>query len=339
MNHPLRLAFMGFRHAHIYDVYRKATEHPGIEIVAACEEDGETREGIISSGSADITHETFRAMLDVDCDAVAVGDYYGKRGSILIESMKRGKHVIGDKPLCTGLDELDQIEKLSKEKNLSVGCQLDMRCSGNFLKLRELILNGDIGEVHAISFNGQHPLNYGSRPNWYFEEGKHCGTINDIAIHAVDFLPWATGMKITSINAARNWNASLPEVPFFLDSAQMMLTMENGCGVLGDVSYLTPTAAGYSLPQYWRVNVWGQKGMLETSATEDGVLMYSSDVKDVQRMESSEPMNGAYLDAFVNEINGERDVFLSTDEVLMASRTALMVQRAADEGMTNVVVS
>jgi len=41
----------------------------------------------------------------------------------------------------------------------------------------------------------------------------------------------------------------------------------------------------------------------------------------------------------VNEINGERDVFLSTDEVLMASRTALMVQRAADEGMTNVVVS
>ncbi|MDP6354694.1 MAG: gfo/Idh/MocA family oxidoreductase, partial [Planctomycetota bacterium] len=95
MNHPLKLAFMGFRHAHIYDVYRKATEHPGIDIVAACEEDGETRVGIIRSGSADITHETFRAMLNVDCDAVAVGDYYGKRGSILIESMKRGKHVIG----------------------------------------------------------------------------------------------------------------------------------------------------------------------------------------------------------------------------------------------------
>jgi predicted dehydrogenase len=335
----LKLAFMGFRHAHIYDVYRKAKDHPEIEIVAACEEDAETRAEIVSSGRADITHESFEAMLDIDCDAVAVGDYYEKRGSILIESMKRGKHVIGDKPLCTRLSELDEIENLSAEKNLSVGCQLDMRCGGNFLKLRELIQNGEIGEIHAISFNGQHPLNYGSRPDWYFEEGKHGGTVNDIGIHAIDFLPWATGLKFATINAARNWNAFLPEVPFFKDSAQMMLTMENGCGVLGDVSYLTPTAAGYSLPQYWRTNVWGQTGTLETSASEDGVLLYSSDVKGPQRIGPSEQKSGAYLDAFLREINGESDLFLSTEEVLYASRTTLMIQNAADEGLTNVTVS
>ncbi|MDA0840010.1 MAG: Gfo/Idh/MocA family oxidoreductase [Planctomycetota bacterium] len=334
----LKLAFMGFRHGHIYDVYRKAKAHPDIEIVAACEEDAETRDQICNSGIADITHDSFEAMLDTDCDAVAVGDYYGKRGSILIESMKRGKHVIGDKPLCTSLDEFYEIEELSAERSLSVGCQLDMRCGGNFLKLRELIQNGDIGKIHAISFNGQHPLNYGSRPNWYFEEGKHGGTINDIGIHAIDFLPWATGLKFTTINAARNWNAFLPEVPFFLDSAQMMLTLENGCGVLGDVSYLTPTAAGYSLPQYWRTNVWGQNGMLETSATEEGVLMYRSEVKERQRIAPSEPKSGAYLDAFLKEINGETDLFLSTEEVLYAGRITLMIQKAADEGLTNVTV-
>ena len=35
----------------------------------------------------------------------------------LIDALKRGKHVICDKPICTSLEELDEIERLSEEKN------------------------------------------------------------------------------------------------------------------------------------------------------------------------------------------------------------------------------
>jgi len=31
---------------------------------------------------------------------------------------------------------------------------------------------------------------WGTRPAWYFEPGMHGGTLNDIAIHALDFIPW-----------------------------------------------------------------------------------------------------------------------------------------------------
>ncbi|MEZ4683286.1 MAG: hypothetical protein R2932_54665 [Caldilineaceae bacterium] len=55
--------------------------------------------------------------------------------------------------------------------------------------LRNLIRSGLIGEIHAINFGGQHPLMLDTRAAWYFEPGKHGGTINDIAIHAVDAIP------------------------------------------------------------------------------------------------------------------------------------------------------
>ena len=56
-------------------------------------------------------------MLDeVDCDIVATGTYFAGRGPVLIDALTRGKHVIGDKPLCTKMADLDRIEALAGEK-------------------------------------------------------------------------------------------------------------------------------------------------------------------------------------------------------------------------------
>ncbi len=198
-------------------------------------------------------------------------------------------------------------------------------------------MQGEIGEIHAISFNGQHPLCYGTRASWYFEEGKHGGTLNDIGIHAVDYIPWATGMKFATINAARSWNAAIKEVPFFADGAQVMLTMENGCGVLGDVSYLTPDSFGYSLPQYWRMTFWGSNGMAEAGERIDGVLLYKNGSKEAQRIAPGESRVGGYLEDFLREIRGDTGgAELSTMQVIESARISLRIQEAADKGLCTV---
>src|ERR1051325_3037597 len=334
----LRFVFTGFRHAHIFSLYNAARKRTDVEIVAACEEDEKTRQELQASDKAAITHHSLESMLEkVPCDVVAVGDYYGKRGSILIEALKRGKHVISDKPICTSLAELDEIEKLARAGNLSVGCQLDMRDSGVLLEVRRLIREGEIGTVHAISFGGQHPLLYGTRPNWYFEQGKHGGTINDIAIHALDAIPWLTGLEFARIEAARAWNARLPQAPFFQDAAQMLLTMNNGCGVLGDVSYLAPDSCGYSIEQYWRMTFWGSKGLVESNYKAENVMLCRNDATAPQLLPPQAGLAGGYLEAFLHEIRGEKQALhLSSSEVFRASRVALLVQGAADKRLKEV---
>jgi predicted dehydrogenase len=239
--------------------------------------------------------------------------------------------VVSDKPLCTRLDELDQIEALSSERGLSTVCMLDMRDGAPARTARALIQGGTIGEVHAVSFGGQHPLLLGSRPAWYFEPGKHGGTINDIGIHALDAIPWITGVPFSAVQAARCWNAFAPAYPHFEGAGQLMLVLENGAGVLGDVSYMMPDSSGYTLPFYWRMTFWGRKGVLEIAYNQDHVTLALDGEKDVRREPLLDGDPGGYLRAFLHDVAGDAGPGeLCTADSLRAMRVALLAQQAAD---------
>ncbi|MCC6581741.1 MAG: Gfo/Idh/MocA family oxidoreductase [Phycisphaeraceae bacterium] len=333
----IRMSFAGFRHGHIFGLYDLAAKHPDVEIVGACEEDAAARAAVPQR--IKVTHDSIARMLDeTPCDVVAVGDYYGKRGSILIDALNRGKHVIADKPLCTSLTELDEIEKLAGAKNLKVGCQFDMIFSPNLATARRLLLSGRTGRIHQIAIGAQHPLMYGTRPMWYFEPGRHGGTFNDIAVHAIHWLPWVTGREVSTVVAARTWNAFATQQKHFHDAAQAMLTLADGTGVMLDVSYATPASLGYALPHYWRMTFFCERGVVETSGPGNQVYFAEEGAKEPQLI-ASEPPTGDVLDAYLRELAGQSgDSPLTTAKVLRASRVTLQLQQAADNGRRDVKI-
>lgn len=331
----LKFGFAGFRHNHVYSILQKVNETNGTELVAACEENRAARAEAVGNG-VKMTHDRFEDLMeDANCDVVVVGAYFAARGPLALRALNAGKHVLVDKPVCTDLAELAEIERLAGENGLKVGCTLEMRDSAPTVGLRDLIRSGTIGDVNAISFGGQHPLNRHSRPGWYFEPGKHGGTINDIAIHGIDAIPWMTGLQFSVLNAARCWNALVPEHPDFKEGAQMMLTMDNGCGVLGDVSYFMPSGGGYSLPFYWRWTIFGSKGILETSWVSKEITVALDGVLETRPV--PEVTSGGYFEGFVRDIRGETiEEDLDTATVIKSSRTTLLIQNAADEGAHTV---
>lgn len=334
----LRFAFAGFRHGHIFSLVNKVRTCGETELVAACEEDAGTRTSLADGRQIEITHDTLDAMLaEIPFDVLAIGDSYGTRGSLAVRGLQAGKHVILDKPICTHIDEWLRIRALSAEKNLAVGCQLDMRGDPKRQTMRRIIRGGEIGEVMTVAFSGQHPLMLGSRPMWYFEEGKHGGTINDIAIHVMDAIPWLTGKDFAEVVAARAWNGKAVEYPHFKDCAQLMMTLSNGAGVIGDVSYLSPDVCGYKVRQYWRMTVHGTRGLAETRAG-DNDIMLATDSDDEPRYIPAETVREeGYFEDFLNEVKGQpADDGLTTGIVLRASRIALVAQAAADSGETHV---
>ena len=327
-----RFAFVGFRHSHILDLLTGVEEHARTEVVACCEGDAATREQLAAAGRVKITHSDFATMLrDVDCDVVAIGDYYSRRGELAIAALSAGRHVLGDKPLCTSFSELDEIERLSVQQQKLVSLQLDCRGYASFRLARDIIRAGEIGEVTSFHIDAQHPLLLGTRPGWYFEPGKHGGTINDIGVHAFDFVPWMTGLEWDRVTAARSWNGKARAFPHFHDCAQLMATLANGAGVLADFSYLAPDKLGYQLPHYWRLFIHGTKGALETHllAQEVTVIRDDSAAPDVRPVLPG--ITRAYLDDFLNELHGREDLAdLHSADALRASRLALEAQAIAD---------
>jgi len=326
-----RFAFAGFRHSHILDLLTGVEECPDAEVAACCEEDPGARAELAAKGRVTITHTDFARMLaEVECDVVAIGDYYGRRGALALAALRAGRHVLGDKPLCITLDEQSAIEKLAAEKGLVVGLQLDSRGYGAFRAAREIIRSGEIGEVCTIRIDGQHPLLPGTRPAWYFEPGKHGGTINDIGIHAFDLVPWLTGIDWKTVVAARSWNQKARFAPHFEDSAQVMAELQNGAGVMADFSYVAPDRLGYGLPHYWHLLIHGSAGLLETHlfAKEVTVIKDSSEAPEVRP--ALENRTRGYLADFLNEIHGRKELAdLTSEQSLRASRLALEAQAVA----------
>lgn len=329
----IRLAFLGFRHGHVMGLYKSAKAHPRVEVVAACEEDDATAKTLRDAGTVQLTHGSYDDVYSsVDFDAVAVGDYFARRGELILSALNAGKHVIADKPICTDLAQLDAIEKLAAQKRRVVGCLLDLRDHGAYIAVRKLIKEGAIGNVHTVTFLAQHPLILGKRPAWYFEPGKHGGTINDIGVHAIDLIPWMTGRKLVEVTSARAWNARVPQSPQFQDAAQFCLKLDNGGSVFGDVSYLNPDGAMYSPMQYWRMTIHGETGMIETSYNAKSVELTKATDATPQNIPLADAKPTGCLDAFLNEIEGNNPPGeLTSRDVFDAARKSLLTQRAADQ--------
>lgn len=327
-----KIAFAGLRHEHINSLYSDALKSPELEIAAICEEDADALHAFLAAhpeNTAPVYSSLDTMLAEAQCDIVATGDYYSKRGKIIIQSLKAGKHVISDKPVCTALQELDEIERLAREKHLAVGCMLDLRTNDCFVHARKMILDGELGKVTQIQFGGQHPLLADSRPHWYFEPGKHGGTINDIAIHAIDYIPWMSGLEIKSFAAARTWKAFDSKCDCFNDAAQFMLVLNNGCGVLGDVSYAEPDSHGYKMPHYWRFTVWGTRGVIEFNCIEKKLTAWLQGETEPRVIVPESYAGPRYLDWFLMELDG-KDAELNTAVILKRTRQALELQQLAD---------
>ncbi len=325
----MNIAFAGLRHGHIFTLYDMAKENPLYNVVGAFESD---KDSVLEAEKKGLkcNYKSYEELLaDPKVDVVALGGCYGDRGEMAVKALLANKHVIADKPLCTKLSELDKIEEAAKKIGKLVSCMFTMRFENKICALKKLVESGVLGEINNVSFGGQHPLQYGRRPMWYFEKDKHGGVINDIAIHGIDILSYALGLKIEDICAARCWNKYAKEQPDFKDSAQLMLTAENKAGILADVSYAIPDGVEFALPYYWQFYVWGTKGTVGFAINEKDSFYYVKGNSEPVLLESVEPKTD-YLTDFYNLTQNKKDVILPMEDVFSATRTTLQIQEVAN---------
>ena len=324
----VNVAFAGLRHGHIFALYGEAVKNPEYTVVGAFEENEAARAEAEARGLSCNYKSLDELLADERVDVVALGGRYGERGGYAVRALRAGKHVIADKPLATSPEQLAEIEKAARESGKKVSCMFTMRYDKKINGAKRLFESGALGEIAAVSFGGQHPLQYGRRPDWYFEENMHGGVINDIAIHGIDALDYAFGIKVDKINAARCWNKLAVSEPSFLDCAQFMLTAESGAGIIADVSYAVPDGIEFGLPYYWQFYIWGTRGVLSFSHKTEGVYYLAGDPTP-HALEEVEV--GEYLDDFLGLLDGAKDVILPMSDVLSSTRKTLEIQKFSDE--------
>lgn len=325
----MKIAFAGLKHGHIFVLYEMAKNHPEYAIVGAFEGEESYRKQAEGKGVV-CNYPSFDALLaDEQVEVVALGGAYGERGEMAKRALLAGKHVIADKPLCAKKAELDEIRAAAKESGKCVSVMLTMRYEPKVIAAKKLFESGALGEVNSVTFGGQHPLQYGRRPDWYFEKERYGGLFNDIAIHGIDALFYAFGLRVEKVDAARLWNCYAKEETSFCDSGHLMMTAESGAGILADVSYAVPDGVEFNLPYYWQFYVWGTKGVLSFSLNETESTYYLAGDKEPHILEEEPAPN--YLEDFLRMVRKESGVILPMQEALSSTEKTLAIQELAEK--------
>lgn len=320
----MNIAFAGFRHSHIFLLYKMALQDENVNITGCFEEDIAAREVAQKQLGITFDYQDYDEILKDDTvEAVAIGDYFAKRGKMIIAALQQDKHVICDKPICTDLGELEEIERISAEKGLQVCCMLDLRYLAQVDTVKKILESGELGIIRNISFTGQHCIDYENRPKWYFEEGKHGGTINDIAIHGIDLVRFITGKNLTNINYAKTWNAFADKTPDFKDCGQFIVGLDS-ITLMADVSYAAPKYV-FSMPTYWDFYIWCSKGMLNFKLNENYIHIFTDKEEKIQCTNDGIE----YLRDFRKEVEGKSTI-MNTKDILESQKQTLLIQQFAD---------
>ena len=92
---------------------------------------------------------------------------------VALETVKTGKHIYGEKPLCATREEALEIIKIAAEKKLLIGNAPDTFLGAGIQTCRKIIDEGRIGKpVAAAAFMVNHgPENWHPGPEFYYKKG------------------------------------------------------------------------------------------------------------------------------------------------------------------------
>ncbi len=143
-------------------------------------------------------YNSHKEMLDdesLQLDAVSVCTYNCTHAECTIYALKKGIHVMLEKPMCVTLDEAVEIMRAEKEsgKVLSIGFQ--PRLDENMKMIKKIVESGELGDIYYIQTGGGRrrgiPTPYGT--TFIEKDTGGIGALGDIGCYSLDMVLNAIG--------------------------------------------------------------------------------------------------------------------------------------------------
>jgi len=177
--------------------------------------------------------------------------------------LAKGVHVMCEKPLALSREELEAIVKASDDSEAKFMVGQICRFTPAFIKAKELIDNGTIGEVYYVESEYAH--DYAKILHDWRKDPRRHGVVGG-GCHAVDLLRWFVGDPMEVF--AYGTHKLLPQVSYD-DATIAVLKFPND--VVGKVFVST----GCKRPYTMRTLIYGTKGTIICDNTSDHMTLYT----------------------------------------------------------------
>ncbi len=199
---------------------------------------------------------------DSEIKAVVVVSPTNLHRQIVIDCANAKKHIFCEKPMAMDTGECDDMIRACKENNVKLQIGFMRRHDESFMRAKEIIDSGAIGDVVMIHSHTRGP----SKPRpWMYDLKKSNGILAELNSHDIDCIRWLAGSEIKTVYAIggnyRNKEVA-GEYPDYYDNMVMTGIFENG------VQYCVDGAAYVQYGYDAKVEIVGTKGSLKVGRSE-----------------------------------------------------------------------
>lgn len=183
-------------------------------------------------------------------EAVLIATSTDTHAEISIKAAKAGKHIFCEKPIDTDVERIKNVVEEVKKAGVKFQTGFNRRFDHNFLRVRELVEEGKVGEPHYVKISSRDP----EPPSAEYVKVSG-GIFLDMMIHDFDMARYLTGSEVVEVYAT----GSVLIDPLIgeagdVDTAAVTLKFANGA--LCHIDNSRQAVYGYDQ----RVEVFGSKG-------------------------------------------------------------------------------
>ena len=127
-----------------------------------------------------------------DLDGVVIATPSGAHALQAMAALERGLAVFCQKPLTRTAAEAEQVLAAAQRADRLLGVDFSYRAVNGVAQLRELVQQGDLGEIYAVDLLFHNA--YGPDKPWFYEFAQSGGgCVMDLGTHLVDLAQWICG--------------------------------------------------------------------------------------------------------------------------------------------------
>jgi myo-inositol 2-dehydrogenase/D-chiro-inositol 1-dehydrogenase len=242
-------------------------------------------------------------LTDPAIEAVAICSDTNTHAQIIQEAAAAGKHIFCEKPIDHSLAKIDAALTAVAQTGVKLQIGFNRRFDPNFRKVRQMIVDGKIGQPHILRITSRDPA---PPPIEYIKVSG--GIFLDMTIHDFDMARYLIGSQVTEIFAAGGVMVD-PAIGEAGDLDTVVITLKFANGVIGTIDNSRQAVYGYDQ----RVEVFGSEGMVAVANNTPDTHVHSN----ADGVHSSLPLHfflERYLESYVIEMQEFVDAVLHDKE-------------------------
>jgi predicted dehydrogenase len=200
------------------------------EVVAVADASPEVAAQAASAIPGAATLRSFDEMLETRIDGVVIATPSALHAGQAVAALERGLHVFCQKPLARNAEETRRVIAAARAADRLLGVDLSYRFINGMKMIRQLIRNGELGEVFSCGLVFHNA--YGPDKAWFYDPRlSGGGCVIDLGIHLVDLALWALDFPPVRQVSSRLFARGRPlvdRVSQVEDFAAAIITLESG---------------------------------------------------------------------------------------------------------------